>query len=96
MLAKNRVRRIFGFVLIVLGTLLDTRMLWMWMFLRNGFGDLGWLRFWVLSWFGVVLLLTGCWLAFPSRLLGTAVVAAIGVPVTIVIGAILFEAKMLG
>lgn len=85
MLAKNRVRRIFGFVLIVLGTLLDARMLWMWMFLRDGFGDLGWLRFCVLSWFGGVLWLTGCWLAFPSRLLAIATLAIFAAPVTFVV-----------
>jgi hypothetical protein len=96
MLARNRVRRIFGLILMVYYVLLATSMGWNWLVHREEFSVEIWLRFWGVSWLAAVLFLTGCWLTIPSRLLGIAALATFGIPVTYVAGMMLIAAKFQG
>lgn len=68
----GRLRRISGFVLLVLGTLLILRVGWLGAFFHEGFGRLEWIRFFGLFAIGIWLALAGAWLAYRSRIAGWA------------------------
>jgi hypothetical protein len=63
----GRVRRVTGFILIALGALILARVGWLGAFYGRWFGRDEWIRFAGWLWLGVVLALTGCWLAYRSR-----------------------------
>ena len=77
----SRTRRIAGLVSLIPGAIIVLRMLWLVAMYWEWFGEVEWLRFWTLLWFGTILTLIGVWLRYRSCLAGVvAAILAVGVP----------------
>jgi nucleoside permease NupC len=68
----SRSRRIGGYFLVGLGTILSCRSAWLAVFYGSSFGVVGWIRFAFWLWLGIVLALVGWWMAVRSRAAGWA------------------------